>query len=516
VALLPPGFLLRPAHRLEDLGVEAFERHGARCFRIPEPDREDGRTFVQITFRAGWTDELPGQRGMTHFIEHLAHQGLAASGYHTHQNDNASTGPHLTYFNIRETPAQTTVHLERICSGLAELPDAQLERERRVIRAENCDEPHDGGPMSAMFGFAGLGLRDLREWAVPAASIDELRAFSRERFTRRNLCVLNEGEIPDLDFLDALPEGVHRPIPPVPARPRTGPVARQTTGHTLFLLVPYTNDGHLRPVLPVLTERLLSELRDHRALVYSLDSTRHDADQEHRVLLLDVTTHRDLAQECFAHLADTLDAVLRDGLDRDAVLRYAQRVREAEHWTERLFTDVDMRLDQTMMGRRWSSPLDGVLAIENVDMDAVRDELRAGVEHSLWQLPDLVELGRWGMTALAPGPQPPRDVHRPRRRAHAGDLLVAGPDGLTLLRDGRPRVGIRYAEVVLAGLDTDRSVLLAASDGQALVLDPADWEGGAELVRDALRSVPEAVVSGHRHLLAERLGGDIDENVGIS
>jgi hypothetical protein len=442
---------------------------------------------------------------MTHFVEHLAHQGMAASGYHTHQNDNAATGPHLTYFNIRETPTETTTHLERICTGLAHLPDAELERERRVIRAENSEEPYDGGPISAMCGFVGLGLRDLKEWAVPATSIEELRAFARERFTRRNLCVLIEGEVPDLEFLAALPEGRHRPIPPVPVRPTTGPIARPTIGHTILVLLPYAHEGHLRPLLPVLIERLLDELRDRHAVAYSLDSTRYDADLERRLLSLEVITHRDLAQECFARLSDTLDQVMCDGLDRDAVLRHAQRRREVEHWTERLLTDVDMRLDDMLMGRPWRSPLDGVLAVENVDMDGMRDELREGLQRSLWQLPDLVELGRWGMTPLSPGPQPSGEMHQPRRRAYAGDLLVAGPEGITLVRDGKPKIGVRYAEVVLAGLDSDRSVLLAASDGQVLALNPADWTSGSELVRDALRSVPEAVVSGHRELLPRLL-----------
>ena len=95
-------------------------------------------TAAGLLFRVGWTDEPLHMRGLTHLVEHLA---LTSLGVDEPYPGNAFTSATMTGFAMNGTPEQVVDFLERVTSGLRDLPLDRLDHEVQVLRAEEHARP---------------------------------------------------------------------------------------------------------------------------------------------------------------------------------------------------------------------------------------------------------------------------------------------------------------------------------------------------------------------------------------
>lgn len=134
-----------------DVGVEHYALpNGATVVLSPDPDAEG--IYVELVFASGALDEPPKRSGLAHLAEHFLALGTdpaypllaeARGAWHF----NATTGPEFMSFELglpaEELPFALWSVADRLGRGLSDIPPAELEREREVVRVECSFRQHD-------------------------------------------------------------------------------------------------------------------------------------------------------------------------------------------------------------------------------------------------------------------------------------------------------------------------------------------------------------------------------------
>lgn len=144
-------------HELSDVPVDARFRFGALDnglrFAWAHNDRPEGRVFLRMVVGVGSFDEKEDERGLTHFVEHMAFEGSDsfdgealrewfASRSMQHGNDsNASTSYRETVYKLDLTGSSTATLEEglvvlRMFTGLLAFPEFLVETEKDVLDRE--------------------------------------------------------------------------------------------------------------------------------------------------------------------------------------------------------------------------------------------------------------------------------------------------------------------------------------------------------------------------------------------
>ncbi|MXP45401.1 M16 family metallopeptidase [Allopontixanthobacter sediminis] len=232
---------------------------------IRQNDRPEQTALVRMVIGSGSLAETDAERGLAHFLEHMAFNGstnvpegemvklLEREGLAFGADTNASTGFEETVYKLdlpRSDPAllDTALMLMReTASELLIAPEA-VDRERGVILSERRDRTNFSLKDTLdQFEFTTPGARygDRLPIGVPAvletASADDLRKFYRREYVPANTVVLVVGDF-DEDLIKAAIEKHFSSwqAAPLPPEPAAGPVDVSRAGVT---------DIHLDPAL---------------------------------------------------------------------------------------------------------------------------------------------------------------------------------------------------------------------------------------------------------------------------
>lgn len=226
----------------------------------------EGTAVVRLHIGSGSLDENENERGLAHFLEHMAFNGskrvpegemvklLEREGLAFGADTNASTGLEQTVYRLdlpRNEPQllETVLMLMRETATELLIEQEAVARERGIILAERRDRTN----------FAYKALVDQLEFAAPGARFPtrlpigalevleqagapELREFYRRSYVPANTTLVIVGDFP----LALMEERVRHwfsdwQAAPDPAEPATGPIDLARSGAT---------DIHVDPALP--------------------------------------------------------------------------------------------------------------------------------------------------------------------------------------------------------------------------------------------------------------------------
>ena len=273
-ALSLGGFVFAPLlasaapwpHEASDLPASGVFKFGVLPnglhYAVATNSEPRGRVALRLLVRAGSLHETEGERGLAHFVEHMAFNGtrlfpreslvgvLQRHGFAFGADVSAFTFPTHTIYQL-DVPAQDTPRLTEGLTVLREFADgqtfdpAEIDRERGVIQSER--RARDGWqtrsalarerflyPLSLLSRRSPIG----DEETVRRAGADELRAFYERWYRADNLCVIAVGDLPVAN-LEQLVTGrfatLAAPTTPLPPSPDLGwvgnPASLTTTLH---------------------------------------------------------------------------------------------------------------------------------------------------------------------------------------------------------------------------------------------------------------------------------------------
>jgi predicted Zn-dependent peptidase len=281
----------------------------------------------------GSRNEVPGQEGVSHFLEHLLFKGTKrySAVELNEQFDsigaafNAATSKETTHVFARFLDE----HLERAYDLMAEMflepiyPEDEVTTERQVVIEEIAmyeDEPSDKVHDvldEAIFGEHPLGKRIIGTAdVIGSIPIPEIRSYHDGRYVGSNIVVAAAGNLEHAKLvelterlLEPRPEG--DPGSEQPAlngvEPRTGFQAKDTEQYHLCLGAPgFPRGDDRRYALRILntvfggssSSRLFREIREKRGLAYSVGSYT-DAYRDAGMVALYIGTREDNVEEAF-------------------------------------------------------------------------------------------------------------------------------------------------------------------------------------------------------------------------
>lgn len=280
--------------------------NGLRCVFRSKP----GVTYCGVAVGAGTRNEVPGQEGLAHFVEHTIFKGTEKRRSSHISSRMESIGGELNAYTTKEETMVYTVappgYLERALELLADLvanctfPAAEIEREKEVVIDEinsYLDTPSEAifdEYEDLMYAGSGLGHNILgTPQSVKALSGADCRRFVESHYTPANMVLYCVSDVPARKAFKLMEKHfapIHRASAPLSAAPATPPLPapfdltrdlglhqshtlmgarvfgrRDERRYALFLLNNYLGG-------PAMNSVLNRELRDKRGYVYTVDS----------------------------------------------------------------------------------------------------------------------------------------------------------------------------------------------------------------------------------------------------
>lgn len=459
-----------------------------------------GELSAGLVLGVGWRDEPYLRRGVTHLLEHLVmrevHTRRAAVG--------ASVDVLSTEFHVSGSPDVVVTFLRRVCELLADPPTDHLALELDVLAAE---EREDGGPdlgatlLAERFGRRRAGLAALVEPATATLDASAVREWAARWAVAGNACVWLSGPVPGhlaLPLPPGRPPSVDRgelPVgAPLPARLSLPDVPVAVTA-----VVPHAVATSMGANL--LEERLVTELRTRRGLVYDVDVDLLRLSDGERHLL--VTAAPPEGRE--GQVVDVVRSVLRDLAQRGPSA--AELAEEVEIFCEdpgeqpdpeRLRGYARWRAECRVLGWAGEETADIDEEARSVRPEDVRDVFRAVERSALVVVPEetdaeerVADLSVWptsSPTTVTGRTYLPRWWKGVPRRAR----LVVGEEGVTLTTGPDHRATVRWEDVLgLLEDDSEGFTHVLVGTTATVPLDGGDWRGGGRAMAEVLRHVPE-------------------------
>jgi predicted Zn-dependent peptidase len=309
----------------------------------------------------GSRNEVRGQEGVSHFLEHLLFKGTPRySAVELNEefdsigaSFNAATSKETTHVHARFLDE----HTERAYDLMAEMllaptyPEDEVKTERQVVIEEIAmyeDEPSDKVHDvldEAIFGDHPLGARIIGDAnVIGSIPIPEIRAYHDGRYVGSNIVVAAAGnleheQIVELTerLLEPRPEGDPGSEQPGlnGAEPRVGFQAKDTEQYHLCLGAPGIARGDdRRYALRVLntvfggssSSRLFREIREKRGLAYSVGSYT-DSYRDAGMVALYIGTREDNVEEAFDVTGTELRRLADEDMTDDELTRAKESVK---------------------------------------------------------------------------------------------------------------------------------------------------------------------------------------------
>jgi zinc protease len=455
---------------------------------------------ISVGFRVGRSDETAATSGKTHLVEHLA----LPSQSRRRIEFNGIVDNALTAFWASGDEEQARAFIEATARRLASLPVDRLETERQILLAEEATQ----GPNPTRMAFAlrygptGHGLTGYEEYGLQRLTSDEISTWSQERFTRANAVIWLTSAEPGALELD-LPDGASCPpigsaaIPEVaaslPALYRGVP-----SGAVAFSLESERTLA-FRIGLNVLTHRIQDRLRYELGLTYSVEAVfvPLNAERVHVVIVSDATDQN--AQRVATEMLVSLEALAEEGPTEEELEDELADARRYASDRSELPSHLFYAAAQHLFGATWEGSAKHLEEQERL----TAAEVASAIETARRSLLALVPESVGELEGLSPYPLSAPEVFTGRRfrprglrlRPAADDpKLVLGEEGVMIEGPGS-RTAVRFDRCVAALRYQDGSRTLLSEDGFYLIVEPALWKGGAEIVAELdARVSPEVVV----------------------
>lgn len=278
------------AFEASDITVDPDYRFGQLAngmrFIIRQNNRPENTALVRMVIGSGSLSETDSERGLAHFLEHMAFNGstnvpegemvklLEREGLAFGADTNASTGFETTTYKLdlpRADPALLATALKLMRETAGELmiaPDA-VDRERGVILSERRDRTNYAQKDQLdQFEFFTPGARYTQRLPIgtpevlTSATADDIRGFYAREYVPSNTVLAVIGDFDSTMVETAIREFFGNwDAAPQPEKPATGPVDLGRSGVT---------DIYLDPAL---SERII--IARHSEWIDEQDSTRH-------------------------------------------------------------------------------------------------------------------------------------------------------------------------------------------------------------------------------------------------
>lgn len=478
--------------------------HRAEVDGVPVLWAPRGESYTgSLTFAVGRRDETFIQGGITHLVEHLAMSAVAPS----HLDRNASVDEGVTRFTATGKPEAVGAFLTEVAMALADLPMERLAVEASILEVEGPGvvDPTVASLLARRYGARGVGLVGFVDAAVGAISAEEVRAHAERYFVADNAVAWFTGPPPDGLRLP-LPRGrLNLPTRPEQLEPR-GPGVSILDQPGVGVSFEVRESEAVLTGCRILLERLTSELRTQRGVVYhlGLSVARLDLDHWHVALTADCRPHDAIAvASC---MVDELGRMADGGPTEQEMLRDLDGMRAAFDDPRSAADELDMAAGR-MLQRGQSLTQADVLA-ERLDLTseqvaAAFREARDGVMVAVPPGPDLAGLP---LPVLSPPTSAPVEGQVFSRRLTGskvprGARLTVGGQGISV-RVGPDTITVRFENLVGYG-EAPGGSLLVAEDGTNVVVAEGDWRNGSAALASIRASVPESLVFPAR---PERLG----------
>jgi zinc protease len=447
---------------------------------ILQCDSATGWNAAALVFRVGRFDETLATSGITHLIEHLSLSGRPKASYEF----NAEVSGRFTTFVMESAdPADISDFIATVSRGLAAGYQAELEREKRILRTEAASRGGAGALgacLTERYGAAGPGLVSYDELGLHRLGWAEIEAWRRYWFVAGNAVLWIHG---------ALPPGLRADLPPGPARPMAplrpltvglpGYVMAGRGGVGVSLTAPQSPAASL--ALDILRERLTHVLRYEHGLSYGVQLAREglDAELSHAWLTADALPEH---QPMLAHaLLTTFESLAADGSRPDEARDYARRVRGAFESPGGPAGALGQQARDILCGRPPRGPDQAIGAISELGPAEVTAAARDLSAHMIVATPALIPAVQGRMPRL---PVSSRQVISGTTLVAADSVarLTFGPEGVMLtVPDGR-HVTVAAGAVAALICWNDGQRTLVGGDGFTLALDPERWPDGARVV----------------------------------
>jgi hypothetical protein len=446
-----------------------------------------GPFVAGLLFRVGRADETATHGGITHLVEHLALPAGPLDGI----DSGGGVSSTATWFWAAGDRAAALDLLRTTTESLSALPE-RLETERGILLTE-AEGRGDGAAQIAAalrFGPSGHGLVGYPELGLRWLGLREASAWARGRFTSGNVALWMTAE-PPADLGIALPAGERRRVPeprPLPEIlfPCVFPHSRPG-GVAVSLLMERTPAGSM--VAAVAAERARERLRYDRGLTYAVDLSWEPLTGEVASVVLACDCRQGTERASERLLRRMLEELAEHGpseaeLDRELAER-ERHMSGASGVGGLLFSAASDEL----LRRGQLQPGELLAEAAAVTPGAAAAELEAGLRSALlltaderWR-PD----GGWSLyppysEKTLPGRSFRPVGHRVRPARKSTATLLAGDDGISYVSPSGDPVTVRFADCVALERWPDRLRVLIGRDAGRLVVDPADWHGGDELV----------------------------------
>jgi hypothetical protein len=468
--------------------LRTTEVDGVPVYWVPGQDR----LRAGLWFRAGLADESLPTHGWLHLLEHLALHDrgsirVPVNGYVSMLH---------TSFDVEGEPEDVADFLQQVCRWLSAPDFADLDHERRVMRAEGASRSTGavGAHLLWRYGAQGPGLAGYNEVGLHSADEARLRRLAQQAFTRGNAVLALTGP-PPAGLRLPLDEGPRWPIhPAVPCeQPLPGGLAGRPGSVAVSGVLPRSTAA--AALLRALQRGLEGGFRHGAGVGYSGWSSYELVDAEHAML----TAGMDILPEALYRAVPETTAVLRRlrdrGIDpaelRDDLEQELRRVKTepAEHWLP------FMAAREALYGRPPTDRDRLAAEIEGVTVAEVRQAAR-----TMWNSLLLsVEPAGSGDPQLSwhTGPPPSRSVpsgqqFKPVGSPVAKGALVVGRSGAHVeTGDGETSASYDELAAVLAYPDGGR--MLIRRDGYQLPIEPTLWNRGRQAVAAVDASISPAL-----------------------
>jgi zinc protease len=447
-----------------------------------------------LLFRTGSVDETLAVAGQTHLIEHLA---LSTVGDREHRH-NGFVGSVVTGFFTMGQPQEVSSFLASVCDALTSLPGNRLEGEKQILAAENAARPYDyrSNLLIWRYGATGYGLIGMPQLGLRSATMEQLRGYSAQRFTKENAVLWLSGP-PPADLQLRLPHGMKQPPPALTPIQQTFPswfVDNACGGVAAGSTVPRVSASTI--FCEIAAKRLRERLRTVQAVSYAprVFYDHLNADTAHLVLYADSDKdHR-------AELASIFGEVFEGfGQVDDAEVETA-RQQLLERWTgtlappltDRIVMDVQRAAMDWIFGKEFESTEALVAEMLSVTASDVSKFGRDAQATAMFALP-----GKAAMRPWAGKPAPPSSGHAVQGREILSidapiqrERLVNGSDGVSVLFPNGSHWTARYSDLAAALYYEDGCVRLIGSDATTVIVEPTLWRDGQNVCRKIRERVP--------------------------